>query len=234
MNNTTIVIPVYLIDKDMADYAKYCMRSVRENTPEAEIIVVDNRGPVESKIVYQFADAVIVNKENVGYGPAINQGFRLAKKEYLCAMNDDVFVKEGWLEPLLKVLKHPHCGVVRPRDYQEAGDGIKEDYTWYHGFCWVITRKTYNRMKDAEGNLLDERFKIGYFEDLDLWKRMMDMGMKLFKHNDIYVSHYGGMTVRKMENVSQFEKENEKKFIEKHNMPKWRDFFYPGHGLLED
>lgn len=219
----SIVIPYYNPD-DNNEISWHCadlIRSIKLHTLDYEIIFVDNGGGED------FADEglYIKNKINVGYGPAINQGFKLAKGDYLIAMNDDVEVREGWLE-FIKPLEHPLTGVVRPAEDREQGGGIIQDHTWYHGFCWAIKRSLWQSMKDLDGNLLDEQFEIANFEDLDLWQRILNRNLKLVKNFNVRVYHYGGLTVKKL-NLESNTLANEAKFIKKHNMPNWREVFYP-------
>lgn len=222
----SIVIPLYLVDDEVLEYARRCIASIKEHTNNYELILIDNGGIKEVDEWRTLADVYVLNQKNLGYGPAINQGFKLAKGKFLCAMNDDVIVNKDWLPPLLRSLVNPEVGVVRAADEREEGSGMTIDHTWYHGFCWVIKRETWQRFKDSNGNILDEQFKIGYFEDLDLWRRMMTKGMKLAKNFDSRVFHHGGLTVHKLD-MGDFAKQNEEKFVAKHSMPEWREFFYP-------
>lgn len=222
----SIVIPLYLIDAEVLDAARKCVASIKEHTNNYELILVDNGGIKNVDEWRAVADVYILNQKNVGYGPAINQGFKVARGKFLCAMNDDVIVSNNWLPPLIQAAVNPEIGVVRSADERENGNGLVLDHTWFHGFCWVIRRSTWHRFKDQDANLLDEQFKIGYFEDLDLWKRMMDKNMKLAKQFDSRVFHRGGLTIHKMD-LNDFQKQNEAKFIAKHQMPNWHEVFYP-------
>ena len=218
----SIVIPVYCPDEESLQATRDCIAAIEKYTKNYELILIDNFGSYE---FMGLGHNYMYSGKNMGYGPAVNLGFFNAQGDILVAMNNDVVVKEAWLEPLVQTLLNPEIGVVRSADEREVGSGLVVDHTWYHGFCWAITRRTYNRFKEDD-KLLDERFRIGYFEDLDLWKRMLDKGMKLAKNFDSRVFHHGGLTMHKT-NHSALKDENEARFREKHNMPNWREIFYP-------
>ncbi|MBI3695130.1 MAG: glycosyltransferase family 2 protein, partial [Acidobacteria bacterium] len=44
---------------------------------------------------------VIHNRENVGFGVAVNQGIEAARGEFICTLNDDAFPDAQWLEALI-------------------------------------------------------------------------------------------------------------------------------------
>ena len=84
----------------------------------ARLVVVDNSG----RGAFRALDApnsgleLIENRENVGFGSAINQGYRAAPADYLATLNDDAVAEPTWLEHLLDALeRHPRAGMAAPR-----------------------------------------------------------------------------------------------------------------------
>jgi GT2 family glycosyltransferase len=45
-----------------------------------------------------------VNERNLGFGAAINQGYRLSSAPYIATLNDDAVAAPGWLEALLRAI----------------------------------------------------------------------------------------------------------------------------------
>lgn len=80
--------------------------------PEVQYILIDNGGCRESvqilRAIEQQAPRVqiIENEENLGHGPALNQGFDLAKTEYVFTLDSDTRVEQcGFLEEMIANFK---------------------------------------------------------------------------------------------------------------------------------
>jgi GT2 family glycosyltransferase len=78
-----------------------------------EVIVVDNSG---KGLVRRNGNApgarVIENDRNVGFGAAINQGFRASTAPYLATLNDDAVAHPGWIAALVSALEaRPDAGM---------------------------------------------------------------------------------------------------------------------------
>jgi glycosyltransferase involved in cell wall biosynthesis len=222
MAKISVIVPIYALDEEIISYAVKCLDSIGDH----EIIVVDNGGAEEVLKRSKAKVSITMSlNDNVGYGMAINMGMSVATGDILVALNDDVILPVGW-ERFTDILVDPMVGVVRPGELSEQPGGLVEDHAWYHGFCWAITRATYERLSTKKNGLMDPRFGLGYFEDLDLWHRMRKRHLKMMKDFRVKVFHYGGLTIHKMDH-SELQKINEQKFIEKHNLPNWKEIYYP-------
>jgi len=78
-----------------------------------EVIVVDNSG---TGLVRRNGNApgarVIENARNVGFGAAINQGFRASTAPFLATLNDDAIAHPGWIAALVAALQvRPDAGM---------------------------------------------------------------------------------------------------------------------------
>ena len=89
-----------------------CLRSIIETLKhskvEYEIIVIDNASKDGSVEVLNkdFPQVIkILNKENVGYGTANNQGLKIAKGIYCLMLNSDIDALNGSLENLMAFAK---------------------------------------------------------------------------------------------------------------------------------
>ncbi len=110
----SIVIPAF----NHVELTRECIKSIREYTPgDYEIIVVDNGSTDGTAEYLRDIDVhVITNAENLGFPRAANQGIREARGLYLCLLNNDVVLLEGWLEPLLESLdRDPEVGIAGPK-----------------------------------------------------------------------------------------------------------------------
>lgn len=65
--------------------------------------MVDNSG--RSLVPLDAASKVIHNQTNVGFGAAINQGFRASDAPFVATLNDDAVAHPRWLESLLREME---------------------------------------------------------------------------------------------------------------------------------
>ena len=70
-----------------------------------ELIIVDNGSTDSSKEFirnnsFNFPVNLIENSQNLGFSPAVNQGIRAAKYEYIFSLNNDTEVKKGSIRAL--------------------------------------------------------------------------------------------------------------------------------------
>ena len=101
----TVTIPTLAADDAYLD----CLRSLGSQTlREFDIVVVDNSGADRVNASGQLGALsanlrvrVISNQHNVGFGAAINQGYRDSSSEYLAPLNDDAIAHPDWLAALV-------------------------------------------------------------------------------------------------------------------------------------
>ena len=96
----TVVIPTLAADSTVAE----CLESLRTQTyRNFEVIVVDNSGKQAARQYASDGVRVVDNATNVGFGAAINQGWRASTGEFIVALNDDAQATPEWLEELVRV-----------------------------------------------------------------------------------------------------------------------------------
>jgi GT2 family glycosyltransferase len=112
LEKTDIIIPTY----NNPDCLKQCLESIRACTASLyNIVVVDNGSNNEVKLYLESqADIVYVRKDRMTFAQAINTGIRASNSKYVCFLNDDVIVSNGWLENMLEVFKDSSIGGVGP------------------------------------------------------------------------------------------------------------------------
>jgi len=188
--------------------------------PEDEVIVVDN-GSIdqtpsllkwwESKLSPQLH--IIRNVGNLGFGPGCNQGARIAKREHLILVNNDVQIAGDFIAPMVEFVQEedPHsitCGRLVDWDsgWNRFGDIIVE-----YGEAWLLGMLL-DVWKLLKG--FDERFTPCDFEDVDLSFRARREGVVL-KELDLPIHHLGGMTGGKLENRIEITRRHRALFAEK-------------------
>lgn len=213
---------------------KECVRSIRENTEEGsyEIIVVDNGSTRYQQGLHDSADVYIKNEKNLGYAPAVNQGFAVAKGEYICILNDDTKVGSGWSDRLMESCNDGvscpmqiDMGNVSPDEYREHvierlqdenqhSDSVEFGQLDGYGSCYMARAETF-RYVAVKGKLLDEGYKMGMFEDRDLWGRIQKAGRKIIRDMRVWIWHAGSATWNELPDRSVLYEANRKRFEKK-------------------
>lgn len=104
------LVSIIVLNLDKAVLTLQCLYFLKQNPSaiETEIIVVDNGSKDEdfALLSRHACGAKIVRVGvNRGFGEGNNIGAEQACGRYLVFMNNDVFVKDGWLEPLVDVVE---------------------------------------------------------------------------------------------------------------------------------
>jgi GT2 family glycosyltransferase len=94
-----------------------CLRALRQDAPEAEVIVVDN-GAADGAVVEQerWERLRLVDPgENLGFAAGANLGAAEASDDVLVFLNPDTVVGPGALRRLARTLEDPAVGIAMPR-----------------------------------------------------------------------------------------------------------------------
>ncbi|MEX2260749.1 MAG: glycosyltransferase family 2 protein [Bryobacteraceae bacterium] len=107
----TVVIPTLAADAALQE----CVLSLTKQTRrDFEVIVVDNSGKslVGKSGVARHGVRILEQERNVGFGSAINAGFRHSSAPFLATLNDDAAADPHWLEALLAAMEtRPDVGM---------------------------------------------------------------------------------------------------------------------------
>lgn len=96
-----------------------CLASLEAQTLQGvQVVVVDNSGSgkIHALGAGRFRFRLIENRQNAGFGGAVNQGFEIAPAEFLATLNDDAVADPRWLEELVAALdRNPRAGMAASR-----------------------------------------------------------------------------------------------------------------------
>lgn len=213
-----------------------------------ELILVDNGstltdGEIKDNEDIKFspswywsqADILIRNSENLGFGPAVSEGVKLANGEYILQMNNDILVWEGWLETMLEDFEHlekianPKIGMLMPAlvknnkiRFPEVLDLKKEDIDMPNvgkfgphaqfGSFWMMRASLAWHLIFEDGFFFDPQFEMLFKEDRDLYERIYAKGFETFRTHNLRVHHTGNLTVSKVENHKEYSAKNRERF----------------------
>jgi GT2 family glycosyltransferase len=116
----TVVVPTLTAGDALAE----CVRALERQTfRDFEVVVVDNSG---SGLAGEFADRVrmIRNERNLGFGAAINQGYRSSTAPYIAALNDDAVAHPDWLRLLVNCAEKNLDAGMFASEVRMAGTGL--------------------------------------------------------------------------------------------------------------
>jgi GT2 family glycosyltransferase len=217
-----------VVNWNRRDLLRACLESLtRQQGTEFEVVLVDN-GSTDASVQMaeeefarppRLAMTIIRNAANQGFCKANNQGFAVARGEFIALLNNDAEACPGWLAGMLGAFEgRPDVGMVAckilvhedPRRIDKAGhliylDGQNrgrgsgeidagqynriEEVLWPDG-CAAMYRRS---MLDQIGGF-DEDF-FAYADDAELGLRARIAGWNCIYVPDAVVHHHRGATL---------------------------------------
>ena len=107
-------LSIIIVNYNTGELLEQCLKSLPKCV---EIIVVDNNSMkhVNSLINNKKISKLILNKKNVGFAKASNQGLAKAQGKYILFLNPDTIVPQKTIPELISYLeKHPKTGAITP------------------------------------------------------------------------------------------------------------------------
>lgn len=191
------MVSVIIVTLNGLDHLKKCLPPLQRQTYSAdkiEVIVVDN-GSNDGTVQYlkkHYPNIIMIeNQDNEGFAKPNNQAANVAKGKFLALLNNDMIVKEDWIEELLATQTRTgaECvaGMILNRDGNiDYSEGKIDCYGYsYHFHERVVEEKEIfyacggalfiNRDIYLAIGGLDEDFYL-YYEDTDLCWRLWLLG----------------------------------------------------------
>jgi len=220
-----IIIPVW----NQLKLTRECIDSiVRYTRFPYRLIVIDNGSQRQTREYLEELTSnneipvnLIRNETNLGYVKAVNQGLRASCGDYICLLNNDTKVQEGWLEELINVAQsNPKIGIVNPVDSPPSyKKELREKWIeigFATGFCMLIKREVIDKI-----GFFDEDYEVGFWEDTDYCQRAKRAGYICAVAKASYVYHHPHQT------FNFFEQDKINRIFEKN-----RELFYSKWGKI--
>lgn len=118
------MISIIAINYNSSSLLKECFSSIRSTigTLDFEFIAVDS-GSQETDVgnlltLQEDSAEILLNRENIGYAKAVNQGLAKARGDFMMITNPDVVYRPGSIQRMIKSFSElPRCGAVGPKTW---------------------------------------------------------------------------------------------------------------------
>lgn len=222
MNQALKKVSVVIVTYNNLKFTKNCLLSIKKYShyPNLEIIIVDNASNDGSDFFLKKwqknsddnqLKKIILNKKNLGFSKACNQGLLEATGDYLVILNNDTYVTPYWIRKLIAHLdKDISIGIIGPitnnigneakidityssmeemlkfsNKYTKAHQGINFEIKNVAFFCAMLRKEVFKKV-----GLLDESFGLGFFEDDDYCRRIEKIGKRIICAEDVFIHHH--------------------------------------------
>ena len=185
----TFVIVMYRSEKVIHE----CLRELPKDLRK---IIIDNSGneKLKKNIEEQYDNCeCYLMDENLGYGGANNFGIKKAKTDYVFIINPDTTINEEKYKKIVAYLNGQDFAIAAPqiieidKIYRQNNSERKIiEVEQVPGMAMIINKNKFNK------NYFDENIFM-YLEEIDLCKRMRDLGERILEIN-IVINHLGGQS----------------------------------------
>lgn len=166
-----------------ADLEKF-LPSIRENTEDFSLLIVDNGSDEETLKYLKDCGEVIFPQGNRGYAVACNRGAAEGSAEFIVFLNCDLLAWKNWLVDLLEPFKDEKVAVTGARLFAEDGEEYETPKEgWACGACFAVRRKIFEELGG-----FDENFFL-FFEETDFCLRAVKAGYKVIR-SEAKLFHY--------------------------------------------
>jgi GT2 family glycosyltransferase len=204
-------VSVVIVTYNSAPSVAECLASVQmQQDVEREIVVIDNASSDQTLRIVRSSQTnpvLIENGENVGFGPACNQGFAASKGRYIYFLNPDAqLIGSNALARLCRALsEHKTWGMAGSRVESTAGEWkppataypdqshVRKDFSglpgtiaWVVGASMIVRREVYEELGG-----FDPAFFL-YSEETDFCLRLRQRGYEIGLVQEAAVRHAGG------------------------------------------
>ena len=193
IKDITIVIASFKSEKKIEN----CLNSIDS---QVKILVIENSNDINFKENLEkkyISVECILAGSNIGYGSANNIGLKKVKTKYALILNPDATLHASTLENFIKATEKiddfaimaPYIQVKKNKfnkNYLKNTSPVKVENV--KGFAMFLNMSNF---KDV--GFFDESFFF-YFEEIDLCRRLINQGKKIYLIPEIKIDHGGGVS----------------------------------------
>lgn len=197
---TTPLFDIIMLVHDQVGWADLAIRAVEAHTRNPYRLIIVDSASVEPKTHTLLKDAegrghtVVRLAENRSFSGGVNAGVAVGNAKYICVLNDDAIVTEGWDSALLQDASEKSVGLVGARSNYASGAQGDPSFIGEPPYlvfvCVALRREVWN----AVGPMDSETFDGFSTEDIDYSWRVKKAGYSL-KVSSAFVLHAGSRTL---------------------------------------
>jgi len=218
-------LSVVVLAWDNLHHTRDFVESVRENTDSSyELIVIDNGSqPDAAEYAQAAADRAILNPENRGFAPGMNQGLECSRGEYIAFCNNDSVLPPAWASRLLETARaHPRAGIVVPA-ITAASNPVTvraepgADVAVLDPFSAPPAAVVYLMRRDTMLALggWEEEYEVASGEDVDLCFTVWVNDLDVVFDERVLVAHVGHATASRLDDWPHLWALNRRRFLAK-------------------
>ena len=201
IKDITVVITTFKSNEKI----KNCLNSIDTH---AKVLVIENSDNLifKENLEKEFSNVeCVLAGANIGYGSANNIGLKKVKTKYALILNPDATLYPSSLENFIKATEKIYDFAVMAPYIQEEKDNFDKNYLKnifpvevenVKGFAMFL-----NISEFKEVGFFDENFFF-YFEEIDLCKRLVNSGKKIYLIPEVKIDHGGGISHDQSINVA--------------------------------
>jgi len=234
-------VSIVLLNWNGNKYVFECIKSIKDQTYEKfDLIIVDNNSTDGSReeIKKQYPKNIFIdNEENYGFSKGMNIGINAANGEFILLLNNDVFLKEDFIEKCVtKLNESKEYDSVQGSAYHWINGELTNDIQTgalflkkrLQGFSYpcsepvesfgpngsfmFLRKSALDDVIKKSGYPFDEDFETGW-EDMDLWFRLQLFGHKCIYVPDSVVWHVGSASAKERKRLIDKDLEYQKRIF---------------------
>lgn len=194
------ILDIVMLVHDQAGWADLAIRAVEAHTSNPyRLIIVDSASQEEkTKTMLKAAEdrghTVIHLAENRSFSAGVNAGIEVGDAKFVCILNDDAIVTEGWDGAMMLDASEKYTGLVGARSNYATGHqgdpSLTGDPPYLVFVCVMLRREIW----EIVGPMDDQTFDGFSSEDVDYSWRVVKAGYKL-KVSNAFALHAGSRTL---------------------------------------
>ena len=226
---------IVVLSYESPELLKSCVESVLEHTiVPSRLIIVDNAS--KDPKVAEYLNALrgkgkvtiekVFSGENEGFAAGTNKGLKLVDAPFVCLLNNDCVVTEGWLEEMIAIagsdstigLVNPQSNTFGSRPDTDASIDDHADLISHRksqfvelgsaiGFACLIKKEVLEKV-----GLLDESYRGVCYEDTDFAARARKAGFISVMAEGAYVFHAEQASRKDLEGKEEIYRKNKEIF----------------------